>query len=845
MTNYISNVGKAKVKALIFGAMLGPTLGFAAPSNLCYVNGAAKGANDGSSWSDAYTNPQFALIRPDKCSEIWVAKGLYKPTLGTDTTVSFVVPSGVTMYGGFAGGETSRDSRVPTINLTIFSGDIDNNDDVNADGVVTNTNDIVGGNSFHVVYLDGELTPITSSTLIDGFIVTGGNALGKGEFSNGGGLYCNGGGNGDRSVCSPTLRNMVFSGNFAFENGGALYAGGSGGDSSPTLIDVTFTANAARTDGGAMYDNGDEGVSSPNLINVFFNLNTALEGGAMYSVGKNLQNSAPAKSSPVLTSVVFANNSAQTGGAMLNLATDGGVSSPVMSVVTFNGNTAHQGDGGAMYNSSDGNGSICSPTIVNSTFSGNKADQNGGAILNISNAESTTRPFLTNVTVSGNTASIGGGIYNSASTSLTTLLLTNVILWADSAPSDAPTNEIGDTDATLSLVQSVVQGGCPIDATVCSNVSKADPKLSALSENGGFTRTMVPQYGSSAIDTGLDSSCPNVDQRGLSRPQGAHCEIGAVEVIPTPPPVADPKNVVIPENTSIQITLTASDSNPGGPFSFTITGAVKHGSVLIADNVVTYRPDTDYTGPDSFSYTATDTNGTSADAIVTILVTSGPPVAKSFSIEIPHNTSASMTVSATDANAGGPFPLTYAVVTSTTHGTVSLSGDTALYTPTHNYTGPDEFTYTATDVNGTSLPATVTIQVDPAPPVADNKIVITPYNTPKQITLSGSDNDNLGGPFALTFSLASSPAHGTLSAISGSFVTYTPNHNYSGSDSFTYTSTDVNGESKPALVQITVLPPGAAPPPSNTTAIPTLSTWGLLALAGLIGVTAVRRRRKI
>jgi len=120
------------------------------------------------------------------------------------------------------------------------------------------------------------------------------------------------------------------------------------------------------------------------------------------------------------------------------------------------------------------------------------------------------------------------------------------------------------------------------------------------------------------------------------------------------------------------------------------------------------------------------------------------------------------------------------------------------------------------------------------------------YNTPKQIMLSGSDNDNLGGPFALTFAKASSPSHGTLSAISGSIVTYTPNHNYSGPDSFTYDTTDVNGESKPALVQITVLPPGATPPPATgTTAIPTLSTWGLLALAGLVGVTAIGRRRKI
>jgi predicted outer membrane repeat protein len=845
MTNFILKFKQTNFKRLFFCLLCMSMLGLASRANaVCYVNGAATGAKDGSSWTDAYTNPQFALLKPDTCPEIWVAKGVYKPTLGTDQSVSFVLPAGVTFYGGFIGTETSRDQRVPAVNLTVLSGDIDNND-ANAGGsqVDTTRDDINGANSFHVVYADGPSdAPVLSSTLIDGFTITGGNAKDIG----GGGFYCNAEGN-DRGECSPTLRNIIFSGNTTDKDGGGMYNDASaGGVSSPTLIDITFSGNLALGNGGAIYDNGDQGISSPTLTNVFFNGNSATEGGAMYNLGSDVNAGVPGTSSPTLSSVVFAGNLAETGGAMSNVSNEGGICKPVLSIVTFNGNRVRGLGAGALYNGSDGSGSITSPTVINSTFSDNHADGSGGAILNISSAEGTTRPFITNVTFSGNQSDLGGAIYNSASTSLTTLLLTNVILWADSASSDPSTNEIGETNSTLSIVQSVVQGGCPSGATaVCSNVSKADPKLSALSENGGFTRTMVPQYGSSAIDTGLDSFCPNVDQRGLSRPQGPHCEIGAVEVIPTPPPVADPKSVIIPENTSIQITLTASDSNPGGLFSFTITGAVKHGSVLIADNVVTYRPSTNYTGPDSFLYTATDTNGTSLPATVTIQVTSGPPVADPKNILVPHNTSKDVTLSATDNNVG-TFTYTFAMATSAAHGTVSPSGDTATYTPLHNYTGPDSFTYTATDVNGTSLPATVTIQVAPAPPVADNKIVTTPYNTPKQITLSGSDNDNLGGPFSLTFALASSPAHGTFSAISGSIVTYTPNHNYSGPDSFTYNTTDINGESTPALVQITVLPPGVIPPPpTRTTAIPTLSTWSLLALAGLIGLTTVGRKRKV
>src|SRR3954451_7363940 len=88
---------------------------------ICFVSASATGANNGASWSNAYTNPQFALLRSD-CNEIWVAKGVYKPTLGLDPSVSFVIPSGVEMYGGFIGDETARDSRRPAVNLTVLSG---------------------------------------------------------------------------------------------------------------------------------------------------------------------------------------------------------------------------------------------------------------------------------------------------------------------------------------------------------------------------------------------------------------------------------------------------------------------------------------------------------------------------------------------------------------------------------------------------------------------------------------------------------------------------------------------------------------------------------------------------
>ena len=120
---------------------------------------------------------------------------------------------------------------------------------------------------------------------------------------------------------------------------------------------------------------------------------------------------------------------------------------------------------------------------------------------------------------------------------------------------------------------------------------------------------------------------------------------------------------------------------------------------------------------------------------------------------------------------------------------------------------------------------------------------MVPYNTSKSVTFGATDS-NLGGPFAYTFAVASAPTHGTLGLIEGNTILYTPTHGYSGPDVFTYTVTDVNGISVPATVTITVLPPGGGGSPGTTTAIPMLGTWGLFGLAGMIGLTAVGRKRK-
>ena len=378
------------------------------------------GAGDCSSWANA-CSLQSALATASS-NEIWVAAGTYKPDAGTDRSATFQLKNGVALYGGFAGTETARNQRNPEINLTILSGDIDNNDSQTP--IITDLNSVTGNstNSRHVV-------TGADNAILDGFIITAGYADGPdAPFHDGGGMY--------NDSSSPTLTSITFSGNFS-EFGGGMY----NGFSSPTLTNITFSGNSA-SEGGGM-ENED---SSPTLTNVTFSNNWGTgKGGGIANEHSN----------PTLTNVTFSNNSENVWG-------------------------------GGMFNSHS------NPELTNVTFSGNSADYGGGGMSN----------YFSNPTIN------------------------NTIFWGNTAPTEGQINN--DLNSTSSLNDSVVQGGCPSGST-CTNIITADPLLGTLGNYGGFTQTIPLQEGSSAIDAGNDVTCAAYDQRGIIRPQGAHCDIGAFE----------------------------------------------------------------------------------------------------------------------------------------------------------------------------------------------------------------------------------------------------------------------------------------------------------------------------
>ena len=375
---------KAKsIRVLVFIILMIPSLGSlsGAPGNgPIYVDVDAPGGQTGDSWQHAYKHLQDALDEANSAPgitnyEIWVAEGVYYPDLGTGRlnnvqTYSFdILYDNVKMYGGFAGFEDSRDQRDWELHPTILSGDIDENDTHGGDYIADYWGEIYGNNAYHVVVLDGVTNEaITQETVIDGFIITAGDADPANEY--GGGIYCQAAYISSSGGCSPTLRDLIIQGNRADYGGGVeLYAHNSG-ISSPYLTNVSFLGNYATNNGGGMYISVATGVAAesiPRLVNARFRGNYAGGNGGGLGVLAT-----PGTGSPILTNVEFYDNGAANyGGGMYTSASALGTAAPNLTNVTFSGNSADKG--GGMYNYRDLITGVFGMNLQNTIIWGNSA----------------------------------------------------------------------------------------------------------------------------------------------------------------------------------------------------------------------------------------------------------------------------------------------------------------------------------------------------------------------------------------------------------------------------------------------------------------------------------------
>jgi hypothetical protein len=224
-----------------------------------YVDSAAVGANNGSTWTDAYTNFAAALSAVSGTDTIWVAKGTYTPSVGPRSN-SFILPTAnaIAIYGGFAGGETALNQRDPKVNKTIFSGDHQHTPGDDTD------------NLYHVFYVASNL----GQHLFNGVTITGGYANGGGNDDNGAGIFNN------NSTAGIDFDNVTFIKNYAVNDGAAIY-GGALGTASYTIKNSRFINNSSSSGNGAAFASESGGVV--NFASNYFENNVAfLKGGAVF-----------------------------------------------------------------------------------------------------------------------------------------------------------------------------------------------------------------------------------------------------------------------------------------------------------------------------------------------------------------------------------------------------------------------------------------------------------------------------------------------------------------------------------------------------------------------------------
>lgn len=283
------------------------------------------------------------------------------------------------------------------------------------------------------------------------------------------------------------------------------------------------------------------------------------------------------------------------------------------------------------------------------------------------------------------------------------------------------------------------------------------------------------------------------------------------------PPEAADDAATTSEDQSLTIDVLANDSDPEGN-ALTIASVTQPnaGTAAIVGGQIQYTPDANFNGSDSFTYTITDIGGKSATATVDVTITpvNDAPISDGDSVTTAEDTPVTINVLANDSDIDGD-ELTVVTANQGANGSVVINADqTVTYTPNTGFFGSDSFSYTITDGNGETSTSEVLVTVDEQndPPAANDDAVTTNEDADVLVNVLGNDSDSDGD--ALAIQSITQPSHGSTTIV-GQQVRYSPNANFNGSDSFTYTIVDTAGNQATARVNVTVTSVNDAPVASS------------------------------
>ena len=344
------------------------------------------------------------------------------------------------------------------------------------------------------------------------------------------------------------VEDVTFKENFAAGEGAAIHSGGT-----VNVLNSEFLSNSSQSSGGAIFITATGRVTIRNSR--FVNNYAAGSGGAI-AVQQNWSLS--------VEETTFDSNTAPAGGAISILNSNGGTGT-VVSIRNslFSKNTASAGVGGAIQSVYFSN----TPAVIeNNTFFANHAAIFGGAISTESGVTLTNNTFSENE--ADGTSSPGASLYGSGGFAAASLY--NNILAKNTGG-----GECGGFTAPNAVVtggKNIVEDGSGRCGSLPGTII-SDPLLGPLADHGGSTQSIELLPGSPAIDAGDALTCTSADQRGISRPQGSGCDIGAFESIPLPTatPTASP---------------TASNTPTPSSTPILSCNAVTHGSLTFSDNTM-------------------------------------------------------------------------------------------------------------------------------------------------------------------------------------------------------------------------------------------------------------------
>ena len=350
-----------------------------------------------------------------------------------------------------------------------------------------------------------------------------------------------------------------------------------------------------------------------------------------------------------------------------------------------------------------------------------------------------------------------------------------------------------------------------IDGDSLSFTLNSGASLGMVSINSDGTFSYIPTTDAN----GADSFVVDITDAGGSNPFTVFLQIDPINDAPT----ATPISTSTPEEISVGILLQGDDID-GDALIFQISNPPADGILTGIPPNMTYTPDQDFNGTDSFSYLVSDglLNSAPEDVDITVTPVNDPPIGEALAFVVNEDEIAPIPFNPFDADGDA---LSIEIVSLPSSGSLEdtvgnplivgslVSGTLEIdYLPSLNFHGADSFTYLVTDGSLNSGIFTVSLDVLP---VNDAPVVValtanTLEDNPVAILLQGSDDDG----DALVFEVVTQPGAGLLSG-SEPHLTYSPDPHVFGIDSFTYRASDGTLFSDTVTVSVNIAAVNDAP----------------------------------